>query len=151
MRIPAQLLAVLILAAGYSALDLEAQEAKKSQPPTVHGEWTGTWSVHHTDPTKKANLPAKCLDCNVVRSGDTWQATFEGECGRPYKYTIKMEGRLAGSVVLFKGTTDLGPKDGGVFDWIGRANEKEFIGFYTSGRYTGTFKLERKKDSAEKK
>jgi len=34
--------------------------------------------------------------------------------------------------VLFKGTADLGPKDGGVYDWIGRATEKEFVGFYTS-------------------
>ncbi len=56
-----------------------------------------------------------------------------------------MDGRQAGAVVLFKGTADLGPKDGGAFDWIGRANDKEFIGFYTSGTYTGTFKMERKK------
>jgi hypothetical protein len=81
----------------------------------------------------------------VVRKGDTWQATFEGECGRPYKYTIKMDGRQAGDVVLFKGTTDLGEKDGGVYDWIGRATQKEFIGFYTSAKYSGVFQLARKK------
>ena len=43
-----------------------------------------------------------------------------------------MEGRAAGKTVLFKGTADLGPKDGGVYDWIGRATEKEFVGFYTN-------------------
>lgn len=124
-----------------------AQGPKQTEIPPIAGDWTGTWSIHNTDPAK---VPPKGLDCTVVRKGDLWEATFEGECGRPYKYTIKMEGRQAGSIVLFKGTTDLGPKDGGVFDWIGRASDKEFIGFYTSGSYTGTFKLERRKP-AEKK
>jgi len=141
-------LLILTLAIGIASPGLDAQDAAKAKPPEVGGEWTGTWSIHNTDPAK---APPKALDCAVVRSGDAWHATFEGECGRPYKYTIKMEGRQAGSIVLFKGTTDLGPKDGGVFDWIGRANDKEFIGFYTSGRYSGTFKLERKKDNASKK
>jgi hypothetical protein len=36
-------------------------------------------------------------------------------------------------------------EDGGVFDWIGRANEKEFVGFFTSAHYTGTFNLSRPK------
>src|SRR5947209_4318247 len=95
------------------------------------------------------------LDCTVVNKNGTWQATFEGECGRPYKYTIIMEGRQAGDVVLFKGTTDLGEKDGGVYDWIGRATSQEFIGFYTSAKYTGTFRLtpkkeDRPKDAAQK-
>ena len=47
--------------------------------------------------------------------------------------------------VLFKGTADLGPKDGGVYDWIGRATEKEFVGFYTNACYTGVFTLTRTK------
>jgi hypothetical protein len=40
---------------------------------------------------------------------------------------------------------DLGAKDGGVYDWIGRANEKEFVSFFTSAYYTGTFNLARAK------
>ena len=48
---------------------------------------------------------------------------------------------FAGSAVLFKGTADLGPKDGGVYDWIGRADDKEFVGFFTSGFYTGVFTM----------
>jgi hypothetical protein len=52
-----------------------------------------------------------------------------------------MEGRLAGGAVLFKGTADLGPKDGGVYDWIGRADDKEFVGSFTSGFYTGVFTM----------
>ena len=55
-----------------------------------------------------------------------------------------MEGRQVGNGVMFKGTTDLGAKDGGVFDWIGRATDKEFVGFFTSGYYTGVFSLTRK-------
>jgi hypothetical protein len=80
-----------------------------------------------------------------VRKDGVWQATFEGECGRPYKYVIKMDGRQAGDAVLFKGTTDLGEKDGGVYDWVGRATDKEFIGFYTSAHHTGVFQLSRPK------
>jgi amino acid transporter len=56
-----------------------------------------------------------------------------------------MEGRQVAKAVLFKGTTELGPKNGGVYDWIGRANEKEFVGFITSGYYTGSFNLLRAK------
>ena len=87
----------------------------------------------------------KNLACKVVNKNGVWEATFEGDCGRPYKYTIKMEGRQIGKVVMFKGTTDLGAKDGGVFDWIGRATDKEFVGFFTSGFYTGVFNLSRTK------
>jgi len=30
-----------------------------------------------------------------------------------------------------------------VFDWIGRATDKEFVGFFSSRAYTGTFRLTR--------
>jgi len=39
---------------------------------------------------------------------------------------------------------DPGARDGEVFDWIGRAYEKEFFGFYTSAQAIGTFVLSRK-------
>ena len=116
------------------------------QRPDITGEWTGVWSTYN--PAQGA-VPAKeickSLACKVAFRDGLWEATFEGDCGRPYKYTIKMEGRQIGKVVMFKGTTDLGPKDGGVFDWIGRATEKEFVGFFTSGFYTGVFNLSRAK------
>ena len=76
-------------------------------------------------------------------NGDVWEASFEGDCGRQYKYNIKMEGRQTGNAVLFKGTADLGAADGGVYDWIGRANNTEFIGFYTNAFTTGVFSLKR--------
>jgi hypothetical protein len=113
--------------------------------PNIGGEWTGTWATYN--PAQGAVAPkdiCKRLDCKVEFKDGAWQAVFEGDCGRPYKYTIKMEGRQIGNVVMFKGTTDLGAKDGGVFDWIGRANEKEFVGFFTSAFYTGVFSLARK-------
>jgi hypothetical protein len=116
----------------------------KEQPPDITGDWTGTWATYN--PAQGA-VPAKeiCkrLDCKIVYKDGVWEATFEGDCGRPYKYTIKMEGRQIGKAVLFKGTTDLGARDGGVFDWIGRATDKEFVGFYTSAHYTGVFNLSR--------
>ena len=118
----------------------------KESVPDIAGDWSGTWSTYN--PAQGA-VPAKeickSLGCKVAYKDGVWEATFEGDCGRPYKYTIKMEGRQVGKVVMFKGTTDLGAKDGGVFDWIGRATDKEFVGFFTSGYYTGVFNLSRAK------
>src|SRR3954464_15570845 len=118
--------------------------------PKVSGDWTGTWTVQDPPkpgaPEKKNPYPGLRLDCKVNAAQDgKWEATFEGECGRPYKYTVKMLGRTAGSVVLFNGSADLGAKDGGVYDWIGRATDKEFVGFFTSMGHTGTFRLARAK------
>jgi hypothetical protein len=118
--------------------------------PNVVGDWVGTWGV--SSPAKPGETrpqpaaPEARLDCKVAAlSGGKWQATFEGECGRPYKYTIHMQGRQVGDVVMFQGTADLGEMDGGVYDWIGRATADEFIGFYTSRKYTGHFRLARPK------
>ncbi len=132
------------------------RKAEKLPAPLVAGAWTGDWGMYSPPPKsgeippamKKMMYPEQCkqMDCKVEAQADgKWQATFEGECGRPYKYTIKMLGRQAGSVVLFQGSADLGEKDGGVFDWIGRASDKEFVGFFTSKGYTGTFRLTRAK------
>jgi hypothetical protein len=121
-------------------------QSKEQAAPDVAGDWTGVWSAYN--PAQGGGSPkelCKNLTARISPKDDVWEAVFEGDCGRPYKYTIKMEGRQVGKVVMFKGTTDLGAKDGGVYDWIGRANEKEFIGFFTSSFYTGTFNLSRTK------
>jgi hypothetical protein len=115
-------------------------------PPNVTGAWTGTWSAYN--PAKASTPPQEqCakLSANVAQKGDVYEAVFEGECGRPYKYTITMEGRAVGGVVMFKGTVDLGARDGGTYDWIGRAIDNEFVGFYTSATYTGVFTMTRAK------
>jgi hypothetical protein len=123
----------------------------ESKRPRVTGEWVGTWGISAPPKAGEAQTQSRYsgkdlqLDCNVKElSGGAWEATFAGECGRPYKYTVKMQGRQVGEVVLFQGTADLGEKDGGIYDWIGRANEEEFIGFFTSQKYTGHFRLARK-------
>ena len=115
-------------------------------PPNVGGAWTGTWSAYN--PARASTPPQEqCakLSANVVQKGDVYEAVFEGDCGRPYKYSITMEGRAVGGVVMFKGTVDLGARDGGTYDWIGRAIDNEFVGFYTSAAYTGVFNLTRPK------
>ena len=123
---------------------------KNFEQPNISGNWTGTWGVYHPQQTNNAaQNTQQQLDCRVVAlTRGEWQATFEGECGRPYKYTIQMLGRRTGEVVLFKGSVDLGEKDGGVYDWIGRATEEKFIGFYTSQNYTGTFQMARVTESS---
>ena len=113
-------------------------------PPDVTGKWTGIWNAY--SPATGATPPkemCKSLDATITREGEVWKAVFEGDCGRPYKYNITMEGRAIGPTVMFKGTVDLGAKDGGVFDWVGRADGKQFIGFYTSAYATGTFNMTR--------
>ena len=113
-------------------------------PPNITGAWTGTWSAYN--PARASTPPQEqCakLTANITQKGDVWEAIFEGDCGRPYTYTITMEGKLSGGVVMFKGSADLGARDGGVYDWIGRAVENEFVGFYTSAAYTGVFSMTR--------
>ncbi len=129
---------------------------KKREPlptPDVAGKWVGTWGPLDAQPGKAAKSPSELtMECSVVKAADgSWQAVFEGECGRPYKYTIKMGGRSAAGAVLFKGTADLGAQDGGEYDWIGKADDKEFVGFYTSAGYTGLFRMTRPKAEPAKK
>src|SRR5262245_20478566 len=106
--------------AAFAVSSLLAQVAKKQAPPKmpeIVGAWPGDWGPY--DPAKGTTIDkAKCkqLDCNIVLKeesgvGKAWEATFEGECGRPYKYTIKMEGRQSADTVMFKGTVDLGEQD----------------------------------------
>lgn len=132
----------------------QATQPQPAQPeaPNINGDWSGTWGIY--SPAKGTTPPqniCKTLLAKVERKDDVWNAVFEGDCGRPYKYTIKMEGRQVGKAVMFKGTVDLGPKDGGVFDWIGKANDQEFVGFFTSAGYTGTFYLTRPEAKPEAK
>jgi hypothetical protein len=127
-------------------ISVVAQQSAPAQitVPDISGTWTGTWGIY--SPAQGTTPPkdiCKKLDAKVEYKDGVWLASFEGDCGRPYKYSIKMEGRQVGKVVLFKGTTDLGASDGGVYDWIGKASDKEFVGFFTSAAYTGTFNLTR--------
>jgi hypothetical protein len=148
----------VVLAGALGAATARSAEEKK---PQVAGTWTGTWGVYEppremkdgeAKPAPRYPQAQMKLDCKVVSLPDgKWEATFEGECGRPYKYTVKMLGRTTGNIVLFQGTADLGKEDGGVYDWIGRASDNEFVGFYTSQRYTGHFRLARPKITAEAK
>lgn len=137
----------LVLAAGIATVEAQGQRGRGAQgPPEIAGKWTGTWSSFNpAQATAQPKELCKQLDAEIVRNGDTWVATFEGDCGRPYKYKISMNGRLSGGVVLFTGTADLGAQDGGVYDWVGRATNGEFIGFYTSAHATGFFNLSRAK------
>lgn len=137
----------LALAVGIATTDAQGQRGRGPQgPPEIAGKWTGTWSSFNpAQATAQPKELCKQLDAEIVRNGDVWVATFEGDCGRPYKYKISMNGRLSGGVVLFTGTADLGAQDGGVYDWVGRATNGEFIGFYTSAHATGFFNLTRAK------
>ena len=142
-----RLVGVFVLFVFASASSAMPQRGGAPQgPPNITGSWTGTWSAYN--PARAATPPKELcakLTAAIEQKGDVWQAVFEGDCGRPYKYTITMEGRQAGGVVMFKGTADLGPRDGGVYDWIGRADANEFVGFFTSAAYTGVFSMARAK------
>jgi len=136
--------ALLVLLASTIGIGAQGGRGFGGPPANPVGKWTGTWSAFN--PAEAATPPkeqCKSLNAEITKEGEVWKAVFEGDCGRPYKYNITMEGRAVGPVVMFKGTVDLGAKDGGVFDWVGRANDKQFIGFYTSAFATGTFSLTR--------
>ena len=123
----------------------KSRKTKAAAPLDAAGDWSGTWSSYNpAQASKPPQEQCKDLRAKVTNQNGVWEAVFEGSCGRPYKYNIKMEGRQVGKAVLFKGTADLGARDGGVFDWVGRATDKEFIGFYTSAYSTGVFSMTRK-------
>ncbi len=105
----------------------------------VSGHWTGTWWAQTPEPAERE---CKSLECTVVGGDTAWQAVFKAECDQSYTFSVAMDGRRSGEAVLFKGTTDLG-EQGGVFDWIGRADQEEFVGFFTSSHYVGAFSLKR--------
>src|SRR6185436_10251679 len=111
-------LAVIVAGAAWTA-EARGQRGRGPQgPPDISGKWTGTWSSFNpSQATAQPKEMCKQLDAEVVKNGEAWVATFEGDCGRPYKYKISMNGRLAGGVVLFTGAADLGAQDGGAFDW----------------------------------
>jgi hypothetical protein len=139
-------IAVLVVALAGSVGAQRARGRGPQGPPNITGMWTGTWSSY--TPARATTPPQEqCakLSANIIQKGEVWQAVFEGDCGRPYKYTITMDGRLVDGAVMFKGSVDLGAQDGGVYDWIGRAVESDFVGFYTSAASTGVFSLTRAK------
>lgn len=138
---------LLIVLVSLVTTNAGAQRGRGPQPPPeIAGKWTGSWSSFNpAQATTQPKEMCKQLDAEIVRNGDTWIATFVGDCGRPYKYKIGMNGRLSAGAVLFTGTADLGAQDGGVYDWVGRATTNEFIGFYTSAHATGFFNLTRAK------
>ncbi len=70
--------------------------APSAQAPDVTGEWTGTWSSYNpAQPAVPPKEQCKTLTAKVAKKGDGYEATFEGDCGRPYRYAITMEGRAA--------------------------------------------------------
>ena len=140
------LIGMLMVMASLAGQAQSARGRGPQGPPEITGAWSGSWSSYN--PARASTPPQEqCakLTANITKKGDGWEAVFEGDCGRPYKYSITMEGRLAGNVVMFKGSADLGQRDGGVYDWIGRATGDEFVGFYTSAGYIGVFNLARPK------
>lgn len=135
-------LIALLLTAGLTFA--AAKDAAPAEAPNATGQWTGLWGAFNpATQTVIEKDDCKLIEANVTVKDGIWHATFAGECSRPYKYEITMTGRQVGKAIMFKGTVDLGPKDGGVYDWVGRATDTEFVGFYTSAHYTGVFQMSR--------
>jgi hypothetical protein len=82
------------LAVIMSVVLAQSRGPAQDQRPRVVGEWTGKWGIY-SPPQEGAPQPPQHaekemrLDCQVVELSDgNWQATFEGECGRPYNWTF---------------------------------------------------------------
>jgi ArsR family transcriptional regulator len=125
-----------------------ARSARRPAPaPRVEGRWSGQWQPSGAANASTARGQGRKEIACVVKSvgGGTWHATFQGESGHAYAFNVIMHGRQEGDAVLFKGSADLGEQNGGVFDWLGRATERQFVGYYSSAHYTGVFSLKRSK------
>src|SRR5947209_12102129 len=92
-------LTILAVTAAFS-LSRAQDKPKSAKAPEVVGNWSGDWGMYSPPPkngevppeVKKHMYPEACkqMDCKVeIQPDGVYQATFEGECGRPYKYTIQ--------------------------------------------------------------
>jgi hypothetical protein len=121
-----------------------APQPQDPPAPRVEGTWIGQWEPSDAAHASTARGKGRAeIVCVVQARGGVWHATFEGESGRPYRYSLRMQGRQVGDAILFKGSADLGQQNGGVFDFLGRATDDQFVGYYSSARYTGVFSLRR--------
>jgi hypothetical protein len=143
MKLPRASLLVMPVIVACCALSLTRGETASSQPATdVPMQWVGLWGAFDIEQGKMLDKDyCKRIECVIEHRDGQWHANFEGECGRPYKYSITMQGRAIDGVLMFEGTVDLGPEDGGVYDWIGRADGEHFVGFYTNAHTTGVFRM----------
>ena len=90
-------LSICVLATVGSGLAQAPAPAAQPVPLNIAGDWTGNWSSYN--PAKGAEsskeLCAK-LDAKVAAGKDgVWEATFTGDCGRPYQLHHQ-DGRAAG-------------------------------------------------------
>src|SRR5260370_11547503 len=109
------LLSLLSLCLAVAAIVAQTPAQSAPAAPDISGDWTGTWSSY--SPAQGATPPKQqCahMTAKVALEGGVWQATFQGDCGRPYKYSIKMVGRQAGKSILVKGCAHLGGRSGAV-------------------------------------
>ena len=99
--------------------------------------WAGTWQAAGSEECKELRCHAR----PVGRAN--WEATFTGVCSRRFSFNVSMKGRESGGKITFKGKTDLGETNGGVYVWSGEIVGKEFTGSYTSaGGKRGTFLMQ---------
>jgi len=118
--------------------------AEDSQTAPDATRWAGTWQAAGQEECKELTCTAKHV------SGKKWTAEFKGVCSKRFCFNVTMTGRKVGEEIRFKGTTDLGKKNGGVYQWEGTIKAGKFTGTYesTAGK-KGTFEMSPAKDTPE--
>ncbi len=105
---------------------------------TVSGYYAGDW--YGPNPEKSLGT----LNCTTTATGpDSWDALFAATFGDYGEYEVPLEGRREEGKVVFGGTVDLGPADGGAYEWSGEIIGDDFNGTYTSKFISGSFRMKR--------
>lgn len=83
----------------------------------------------------------------VLAAAAMTSADAQGQRGRGPQPPPEIAGTCTGTWSSFNPAqaTSQPKQDGGVYDWVGRATNNEFIGFYTSAHATGFFNMTRAK------
>ena len=117
----------------------EMTDAIAGAATRLRTEWVGTWQAAGSDECKELRCQARAV------GGANWEATYTGVCNRRFSFNVTMKGRESGGKIDFRGETDLGEDNGGVYVWTGQIVGKTFTGKYTSaGGKKGTFTMKPK-------
>ncbi len=136
------LLGLLPLLGGCSAFDSRWRKTTQDATPrdALQGAWQGTWTSHKTGHTGRlrALVERVSKDSYLI----AYQAVYGGALKFEYETRVQVS-ELGPAHVRFTGTADLGEMAGGVYQYDGTADSRQFQSTYESKGDHGVFEMTR--------
>ena len=117
-----------------------AASALPAAPTDVTGRWQGTWDSDQSGHGGGLRCVVSRLDEQTFRAH--FAATYAGALR--FNYVARLTGQTApDGYTYFEGSADLGALAGGVYEYEGRADAREFECVYRSKSDRGRFQMAR--------